>query len=267
MAKEIIKNVVPENQTNPLMILKQAVEAGTSIEVLERLMGLAERYEKNVARKAYDKAMADIRDDLPKIIKDRQVDFTTAHGRTNYKYEDLSSVTEALSPVMAKHGLSFRWRTASVANGKVSVTCIISHEAGHCEETGLEAQPDTTGNKNSIQAIGSAVTYLQRYTLKAALGIAAAYDDDAQTTEKKPETPSPQPKIANPKDLLRSSLLNHCNGDVKGASQILSHLTEGKYTRVADMSLADIVMAQKRFEMEYLALIPDGDEPMPEEGR
>jgi hypothetical protein len=264
MKEELLPKVL-DTSTNPLMILKQAVESGTSVEVLERLMGLAERYEKNVARKAYDNAMADIRDDLPRIVKDRHVDFTTAHGRTNYKYEDLSSVCEALSPVMAQHGLSFRWRTSSLPNGNTLVTCIISHKDGHSEETSLEAKPDTTGNKNSIQAIGSAVTYLQRYTLKAALGIAAAYDDDAQSAGKKPPE-SPKPPVANPKDQLRSSLLSHCNGDVKGASQILQQLTDGKYSRVAEMNMSEIITAQQRFEQEYLAMIPDGDEPMPQEG-
>ena len=48
------------------------------------------------------------------------------------------------------------------------------------EETSLEADNDESGNKNAIQAVGSAATYLQRYTLKLALGLAASNDDDAQ---------------------------------------------------------------------------------------
>lgn len=63
---------------------------------------------------------------------------------------------------------------------KVSVTCIISHRDGHSEENTLSASVDTSGNKNHLQAIGSAVTYLQRYSLKAALGLSVADDDDAQ---------------------------------------------------------------------------------------
>ncbi len=80
-------------------------------------------------------------------------------------------------PKMAALGLSFRWRTDS-DDGVVKVSCIISHRDGHSEETTLSAKPDGSGSKNAIQAIGSAVTYLQRYTLKAALGIAASKDDD-----------------------------------------------------------------------------------------
>jgi hypothetical protein len=59
--------------------------------------------------------------------------------------------------------------------------CIVEHRDGHSEDTSLTAQPDNSGKKNSIQAIGSTITYLQRYLLKLALGIAASKDDDANS--------------------------------------------------------------------------------------
>lgn len=40
------------------------------------------------------------------------------------------------------------------------------------------APVDTSGSKNAIQAIGSTVTYLQRYTLLSGCGLAAASTDD-----------------------------------------------------------------------------------------
>jgi uncharacterized protein YyaL (SSP411 family) len=63
------------------------------------------------------------------------------------------------------------------------VTCVVSHRDGHFEETTLAAGRDESGNKNSIQAVGSTLTYLQRMTLKAALGLAASDDDDGTTAE------------------------------------------------------------------------------------
>lgn len=161
----------------PMDILNNAVMGGADVETLERLLAMQERWEANQARKAFDAAMADLRADLPEIIKSREVDFTSNKGRTRYKYEDLSIVTDALGPAMADHGLSFRWRTGT-ENNAVRVTCIIAHRDGHSEETTLSAAPDTTGNKNDIQSIGSSLAYLQRYTLKAAVGVAAAPDID-----------------------------------------------------------------------------------------
>ena len=68
-------------------------------------------------------------------------------------------------------------------NEPVSVTCIIAHRDGHSEENTLSAGRDDSGKKNSIQSIGSTITYLQRYTLKSALGLAASADDDGRSSE------------------------------------------------------------------------------------
>ena len=130
------------------------------------------------AQKAFNAAMADARAEIPPIIKNREVDFTSQKGRTNYRHEDLAGIAKIIDPILGKHGLSYRFRTTNPPNEPVSVTCVVSHRQGHSEENSLVAPRDDTGNKNSIQQIGSTITYLQRYTLKAALGLSAAHDDD-----------------------------------------------------------------------------------------
>lgn len=162
----------------PMEMLDRAVSSNASVETLTQLMALQERWEANQARKAFDEAMAAVKANMPKIVKTRKVDFTTSRGRTNYQYEDLASIMSQIGPVLSAHGLSVRYRTSADPNQPIAVTCIISHRLGHSEENTLMAGKDDSGNKNSIQAIGSTVTYLQRYTLKAALGLAAAADDD-----------------------------------------------------------------------------------------
>lgn len=166
----------------PMDMIAVAVQSDASIEKLDKLMALQERYEANQGRKAFDNAMAAAKADIPVIIKSREVDFTTQKGRTHYHYEDLAVIAETINPILAEHGLSYRYRTGE-DDGRVSVTCIISHRDGYSEETTLSANPDQSGNKNNIQAVGSTITYLQRMTLKAGMGLAAAKDDDGQTSE------------------------------------------------------------------------------------
>jgi hypothetical protein len=168
----------PRAVMTPMEMLDRAVANGSSVETLTQLMVLQERYEANQARKAFDEAMAVAKAKMPAIIKTKKVDFTTSKGRTNYQYEDLASIMNQIGPVLSANGLSVRYRTQAEPNLPISVTCIISHRLGHSEENTLMAGRDDSGNKNSIQQIGSTVTYLQRYTLKAALGLAAAADDD-----------------------------------------------------------------------------------------
>lgn len=162
----------------PMEMLDRAVSQNASVETLTQLMNLQERWEANQARKAFDEAMAAAKANMPAIVKTKKVDFTSAKGRTNYQYEDLATIMSQIGPVLSANGLSVRFRTESEPNQPITVTCIISHRMGHSEENTLMAPKDDSGNKNSIQAIGSTVTYLQRYTLKAALGLAAAADDD-----------------------------------------------------------------------------------------
>jgi hypothetical protein len=156
-----------------LEMLQDALMRGASMELIERLMALNERYEASQARRAFDAAIAAAKAEIQVIKKTRQ--------GNNGKYEDMGAIADAVAPILSRHGLSYRYRTEQ--SDKITVTCIIAHQDGHSEETALSANADKTGNKNDIQAIGSAVTYLQRYTLKAALGLAAAADDDGQSAE------------------------------------------------------------------------------------
>lgn len=185
-ATAVVERMEPEASVpavlTPMEMVGRAVASGASIEVVEKLMALHERWEANQARKAFDEAMAAAKAEIPVIFKSREVDFTSAKGRTHYRYEDLAEIAKTVNPILGKHGLSYRFRTTSHANEPVTVTCIVSHRLGYSEENTLSAGRDDTGNKNSIQAVGSTITYLQRMTLKAALGLAASADDDGRSS-------------------------------------------------------------------------------------
>lgn len=170
------------------MIQRMSTDPTVSIERVEQAFAFYEKVQASQARKAFDAAMAAAKSEIPVIKKKRAVSYETAKGgKTNYVHEDLGGIAEIIDPVLAKHSLSYRYRTTSNPNEPVIVTCIIAHADGHYEETTLSAGRDESGGKNAIQAIGSSVTYLQRYTLKAALGLAAAKDDDGKTSEAEPD--------------------------------------------------------------------------------
>lgn len=176
----------------PMAMLGQALERGMSAEMIEKLMGLQERYEANLARKAFDAALAAAKAEIPVILKNRVVDFPTDGGksRTTYRHEDLGEIARTVDPILAKHGLSYRFQTTSEINLPISVTCIVSHRDGHSEKNTLTGPRDDSGKKNAMQQMGSTITYLQRYTLKAALGLAAAADDDGRASGAPPDTVS-----------------------------------------------------------------------------
>lgn len=156
----------------PMAMISIAVEKGADVDQLTKLMELQERYEANEARKAFVKAMNDFKANPPDIFKNKDV----AYGNTAYSHATLDHVAKQITEAMSNHGLSFRWDIEQ--NGQVAVTCVLMHQMGHMERVTLSAPADDSGKKNAIQSIGSTITYLQRYTLLAATGLAAKGDDD-----------------------------------------------------------------------------------------
>lgn len=174
MERETTAVVTP----SPMDMIAQAVARGTSVEELGKLMDLQERWSKEEARKAFIAAMNQFKANPPQIFKNKAVHH---NGVFKYKHATLDNCAEAIGSALSKVGISYRWETAQKEGGVISVACILTHTMGHSERTPLEASPDQSGGKNSIQAVGSTVTYLQRYTLLAATGMAVEnMDDDAQ---------------------------------------------------------------------------------------
>ncbi len=168
--------LVPVDLT-PVELLRIAVSQNANIDQLTKLMDLQDRWERRLAKRAYDAAMKAFKAESPRITKNSRVNFTTPKGTTDYRHATLDHVCDAVIGGLSKQGISHRWKV-SQSGEWITVTCILTHELGHAEETSLMGCPDATGNKNSIQAVGSTVTYLQRYTLLAATGLATSDSDD-----------------------------------------------------------------------------------------
>lgn len=153
----------------PMEMLQIAVERNADIDKLTSLMELKERWEATEARKAYVAAMSAFQENCPTIDKTLM-----AH---NSKYAGLAETLEQIRPLMSEHRLSHSWKTEQNER-TTSVTCTITHIGGHSESTTMTAPADKSGSKNDIQAIGSTVKYLQRYTLFSILGLASKENDD-----------------------------------------------------------------------------------------
>lgn len=177
---------VPLN--SPVAMMEKALSAGAGLEQLEKMMVLQAQWEEREAKKAYVVAMAKFKANPPDIEKDRRVSYTTKNsGKTEYNHATLANVTQKINSALSEYGLSAAWTTKQ-DNGLIAVTCTITHEMGHSESTSLSAKPDETGGKNSIQAIGSTVSYLERYTILALTGLATReQDDDGRSAGKQPE--------------------------------------------------------------------------------
>ena len=164
-------------------LLRYAMESGADLDRLEKLMQMQLAWEANEARKAYVAAMVEFKKKPPEIFKDKHVSFDTQKGTTEYDHATLGNVVEKVIRALADHGFSHRWVPGRTETGAMKVTCVITHQMGHFEETTLEGPADQSGGKNAIQAVSSTNTYLQRYSILLGCGLATKEtnpDDDGK---------------------------------------------------------------------------------------
>lgn len=166
--------VMPAQAATPAMLLQIAVQSGADLERLEKLMDLQYRWQAAEARKVYDDAFARFKAVAVKIVKNKEVAAGPLQGK---KYAELHAIVNAVTPSLSEHGLSSSWRITQDEKDWIQVTCTLRHISGHEESVSMGAPPDSGGAKNVIQARASTVSYLERYTLKAILGLSEQDDD------------------------------------------------------------------------------------------
>lgn len=164
---------------NPQDLISQAITAGASIDVLERLMALRERYMAEVRKQAFFEALGKFQSEVPEIKKDKQVFFPSKQGgNVDYWYAPLASLIRQIKPHLAAAGIAYQFKQEDTPE-KITVTCEVTHQ-GHTERSTLSAPIEMSGGKNAVQGRGSTVEYLRRYTLSSALGLSTADDIDGR---------------------------------------------------------------------------------------
>lgn len=194
---------VPLVQMTPVQMAYQLISSGADFASVKEMMALSKELAADQARRAFDEAVSSAKAEIPTIAKN-------AKGHNNKAYANFAAYAEALKDVLARHGLSYRFRTEQT--DRITVTCVLSHKGGHFEENSLSGPADTSGSKNAIQAIGSTLTYLQRYTLIQALGLAASDDDDGRSSELEgPITAEQATQLREKIDEVGADIQRFCN--------------------------------------------------------
>ena len=111
-------------------------------------------------------------------IEHAHKDSTNPHFKSTFA--SLPSVIDATVPVLNRFGLSVI-QLPGFQDGCATVETILTHESGEWL-SGVSGSPIS---KNDPQGVGSAITYLRRYSL-AALCCIGQDDDDGNTASQKP---------------------------------------------------------------------------------
>lgn len=153
-----------------LMVERLASNPNVDVAKLEKLIEMQERILAHNAEAAFNAAFAEMQAEIPTVVERGKTDKGT--------YAQLEDIVEAIRPVLQRHGFALSHRTEWPDKSTVKVVGILTHREGHSRTSEFLSTADTSGSKNAIQALGSAVAYGRRYTTKDLLNIATRHEDD-----------------------------------------------------------------------------------------
>lgn len=160
-----------------------------SVEIIERMMTMQERWEERNARKLFDESKARASQKIKhiKIVKTRSVAYDLEKGnkaagqKEAFKFAPLEDIDKLIAPFLEeeKIDVSYKIEPCTIA-GWHTVVCWLSH-AGHREAYPMPMPLDTSGGKGNAQAMGSTQMYGMRRALCGAFNIIPIGMDDDGT--------------------------------------------------------------------------------------
>jgi hypothetical protein len=133
-------------------------------------------------------ALAAVQAELPAVKKTKTAKVEGKDGRRGYEYSyaDLAEVSQAVLPLLGRHGLSFSSKPTLDERGQFVLAYVLRHSSGDSDSG---TYPLPTGQP---QAVGSAISYARRYALCSVTGIAAEDDDDGANAPDVPDVRAPR---------------------------------------------------------------------------
>jgi len=131
-------------------------------------------------------ALAKAQSEIKPALKDTENPFFKS------KYADLASVQAACMPHLTKNGLSVTQTIQSIGADIFLVTTLF-HSSGQWLKSVAPVKP----TKNDPQGLGSALTYMRRYSLAAIAGVSQEDDDGNEASDTKRKTKEKEAFVVN----------------------------------------------------------------------
>ena len=114
-------------------------------------------------------ALAKAQAAMDNVVKD------SANPHFKSRFASLAAVRDVVIPALAEQGIAVVQMPGNDEHGRVTIQTVLLHESGTLD-CGTVATTATVRGGNEAQALGSAVSYLRRYSLAAICGVAQEAD-------------------------------------------------------------------------------------------
>lgn len=160
----------PSGDAFMAMVERLAANPAVDVTKLAQIVDLQRGILADNAKAAFNAAFAQMQPEIPTIARSKRTN--------NAKYAPQEDIVQVVRPILERHGFGLSFRTEWPDKNTVRVVGILTHAEGHERTSEFLSEADDTGNKNDIQALGSAVTYGRRYTTTDLLNITTKDMDD-----------------------------------------------------------------------------------------
>lgn len=167
------------------LIMRAVKDPACDPQKMAQLLELSRQVRADDAKAAYTQSLVQLKPLLPIIdrkgrivIHEKGAPKDAAHIIQSTAYALWEDIDAAITPILHDHGFVLTFRCGAGAEGRITVTGVLSHEQGHSEETTMTLPLDTSGSKNNVQAVGSSTSYGKRYTAGLLLNLRTKGEDD-----------------------------------------------------------------------------------------
>jgi hypothetical protein len=193
---------------NMLSIIAQAAaNPAVDVQKMQALLDMQIVIRREEARTEFIRAFVSMSAKMPSIKKDGTI-LIEKNGRIVQKtpYATFEALHKAVSPLLKANNFAF-WTEPDIGAAGVGIVIRghLDHISGHGTSCVMSLPPDTTGSKNSTQAIGSSISYGRRYCLMNLCNIASEApedrDRDGNPKGRRADDPPPTAALVTKKQL------------------------------------------------------------------
>ncbi len=237
MAPQVtIAPAVSESAAVVNMIERAARDPTVDIDKMERLVLMQREMLAAQKEQAFNDAMARAQSEMCAVAAD------ASNPQTRSRYASYFALDKAVRHIYTKHGFALSFDTEPSAQpNHILVVCYVSC-AGHTRKYRVDMPADGKGAKGGdvmtlTHASGSAMTYGQRYLLKAIFNIAIGSDDDGNAAGK-PVKQTVSPEAA---DKMRAQITALITETKMPIDKFLTWAKAESISDIPSVELADIV--------------------------
>lgn len=163
-------------------IMHMAKDPDFDVAKFDALLKMQERTEARQAEIEFNRALARLAEQMPRVKKNGRVELLdkNGHSKGSYAFAKWEDIDRVIRPLMTTEGftLSFDAQPRGSDGGGLVITGTLLHRDGHSRSASMPLALDTGPGRNNLQAMGSTLSYGKRYCAEMLLNIVREGDDD-----------------------------------------------------------------------------------------